>query len=390
MPVQAGSKRHATGAWSPRTMTTIDSPQPPAPGDEVDAFAERVFAAVLGAQQVQAIELGARLGWYDALAAGGAMTSGELAAAHVQQRALRPRVAGAPGRVRLRHRRLARGGPGERRYLLPAAHAAVLADVDSVAYMTPIARFVAGTGRFVDRIAAAYRSGGGLSWDDLGDDAREAQAAANRPLFLHRLGQELLPAAPALHKRLGSGPVRIADVGCGYGWSAIGLARTYPEAVVDGYDVDAPSVAAARRNAEAAGVADRVSFHVADVGTLSDAAVAGGYDAVFAFECVHDLPDPVAVLAAMRRLVVPGGPVVVMDERTEEQFTAPAGEVEQLLYGYSLMCCLGDCMSHQPSAETGTVMRPATLAAYAREAGYSDFGVLPIEDDFFRFYLLRH
>ena len=62
-------------------MTTIDSPPPPVPGDEVDAFAERVFAAVLGAQQVQAIELGARLGWYDALAAGGALTSGELATA---------------------------------------------------------------------------------------------------------------------------------------------------------------------------------------------------------------------------------------------------------------------------------------------------------------------
>jgi 2-polyprenyl-3-methyl-5-hydroxy-6-metoxy-1,4-benzoquinol methylase len=368
--------------------TTIDFPQPPAPGDEVDAFAERVFAAVLGAQQVQAIELGARLGWYDALAAGGAMTSGELAAATSSNERY--------AREWLEHQAVcgyvtvdsAAAAAGERRYLLPPAHAAVLADADSVAYMTPIARFVAGTGRFVDRIAAAYRSGGGLSWDDLGDDAREAQAAANRPLFLHRLGQELLPAAPALHKRLGSGPVRIADVGCGYGWSAIGLARTYPEAVVDGYDVDAPSVSAARRNAEAAGVADRVSFHVADVGTLSDAAVAGGYDVVFAFECVHDLPDPVAVLAAMRRLVVPGGPVVVMDERTEEQFTAPAGEVEQLLYGYSLMCCLGDCMSHQPSAETGTVMRPATLAEYAREAGYSDFGVLPIEDDFFRFYEL--
>ena len=33
-------------------------------------------------------------------------------------------------------------------------------------------------------------------------------------------------------------------------------------------------------------------------------------------------------------------------------------------------------------------MRSATLAAYAREAGYGDVGVLPIEDEFFRFYEL--
>jgi SAM-dependent methyltransferase len=378
-------------------MSTLDSPDGPAEtaGEDAgaDAFAEKVFMAVLGAQQIQAIELGARLGWYDALAsAGGPITAGELAS--------RTGTNARYAREWLEHQAVCgyvtvdaapeegSTSPEDRRFTLPAAHAAVLADPDSVAFMTPIARFVATTGRFVDRIADTYRTGGGLSWDDLGDDAREAQAAANRPLFLQRLGQELLPAAPGLHARLSSGPRRIADVGCGYGWSAIGLARTYPEAVVDGYDIDEPSVVAARRNAAEAGVEDRVRFHVADGSALGTGDQAGAYDAVFAFECVHDMPDPVGVLAGVRRMLAPGGVVVVMDERTEEQFTAPAGEVEQLMYGYSLMCCLGDCMSHQPSAATGTVMRPATLAAYAREAGYGDFGVLPIEDDFFRFYEL--
>ena len=40
---------------------------------------------------------------------------------------------------------------------------------------------------------------------------------------------------------------RVADVGCGDGWSAIGIARAYPAVTVDGYDVDADSVEAARR-----------------------------------------------------------------------------------------------------------------------------------------------
>jgi SAM-dependent methyltransferase len=380
-------------------MTTTDSPDVPASaaGDDAaaEAFAEKVFMAVLGAQQTQAIELGARLGWYDALAsAGGPITAGELAsrtgtnARYAREWLEHQAVCGYVTVDPASASASTSASPDDRRFALPAAHAAVLADPDSTAFMTPIARFVATTGRFVDGIADTYRTGGGLSWDDLGDDAREAQAGANRVLFLHRLGQELLPAAPELHVHLSSGPRRIADVGCGYGWSAIGLARTYPETVVDGYDIDEPSVAAARRNAAEAGVADRVRFHVADGSALGTGDQAGAYDAVFAFECVHDLPDPVGVLAGMRRMLAPGGVVVVMDERTEEQFTAPAGEVEQLLYGYSLMCCLGDGMSQQPSAATGTVMRPATLAAYAQEAGYGEFGVLPIEDDFFRFYEL--
>ena len=351
-----------------------------------DEFAEKVFGAVLGAQLVQSIDLGDRLGWYRALAGAGPLTSGELAA--------RTQTSERYAREWLEHQAVCGfltvedigAAAGDRRFALPPAHAAVLADPDSVAFMTPLARFVAGSGRFIDRIADTYRTGGGLSWDELGDDAREAQAAANRPLFLHRLVQELLPSALEVHQRLQRAG-RIADVGCGFGWSSIGLARGYPGATVDGFDVDEPSIASARRNAEDSGVAARVRFAAADAGALDDRH--GTYDAVFAFECIHDLPDPVSVLAAMRRLAADDGVVVVMDERTEDRFTAPAGEVEQLMYGYSLMCCLGDGLSHQPSVGTGTVMRAETFSGYARDAGFSAVEVLPIEDDFFRFYLLR-
>ena len=372
-------------------MTTTDDTSAGAAaggaGAAVETFAERIFGAVLGAQLVQAIDLGDRLGWYAALAAGGPVTSGELA----ERSGADERYA----REWLEHQAAVgvltvddvAAPPTDRRFALPAAHAAVLADRDSVAYMTPLARFTTGSGRFIDRIADAYRTGDGLSWDDLGDEARDAQAAANRPLFLHRLGQELLPAAPSVHDRL-SRAARIADVGCGYGWSSIGLARAYPDAIVDGYDIDVPSIAAAGRNAAEAGVGERVTFSTADVGEL-DASDAG-YDAVFAFECVHDMPDPVSVLAAMRQMVADDGVVVVMDERTEDRFCAPAPEVEQLLYGYSLMCCLGDGLSHRPSVGTGTVMRADTFASYAEQAGFRGVEVLPIEDDFFRFYLLHH
>jgi SAM-dependent methyltransferase len=170
------------------------------------------------------------------------------------------------------------------------------------------------------------------------------------------------------------------------GWSSIGIARAYPQVEVDGFDLDVPSVEAARRNAEEAGVADRVRFEVADVGALTD--TAARYALVAAFECVHDLPDPAAVLAAMRRMVRPDGTVLVVDERVAERFTAPGDDVERLMYGYSLTCCLPDGRSTRPSVGTGTVMRPATLEGYAREAGFSGVEALPIDNDFFRFYRL--
>ncbi len=91
----------------------------------------------------------------------------------------------------------------------------------------------------------------------------------------------------------------------------------------------------------------------------------------------------------MRELCAPGGAVLVMDERAAETFTGESDPVEQLLYGYSVMICLPDGRSHADSAATGTVLRPATLRAYAARAGFADIDVLPIEHEMFRFYRLQ-
>ena len=42
----------------------------------------------------------------------------------------------------------------------------------------------------------------------------------------------------------------------------------------------------------------------------------------------------------------------------------------------------------QPSAGTGTVMRPDTLRRYAREAGFADIEILRLDNFFFNFYRL--
>jgi SAM-dependent methyltransferase len=358
-------------------MTTTESA--PTTGATAEEFGERLFSAVLGAQLVQATYLGDRLGFYRALV-GDALTPTVLAA--------RTGTAERYAREWLEHQAVCgvltvEDAAGERRFRLPAGHAEVLTDELSPNHVLPLARMVAGVGRHVDALAGAYRTGGGVSWAEFGTDAREAQAAANRPLFLGALPRDYLPSVPEIDAVLRRGG-RIADVGCGFGWSAIGLALAHPDVTVDGFDPDAPSIEAARRNAAEAGVGDRVRFHTTDA-----ALAGGGYDLVAAFECIHDMPDPVSVLAAMRAMAGAGGVVLVVDERVAEEFTAPGDEVEQLMYGWSITCCLPDGLAHPGSVGTGTVMRPDTLRGYARAAGFADLDVLPIDDGFFRFYRLR-
>jgi hypothetical protein len=54
----------------------------------------------------------------------------------------------------------------------------------------------------------------------------------------------------------------------------------------------------------------------------------------------------------------------------------------------SVLHCLPVGMAEQPSAGPGALMRPDTVRRDAAEAGYAQVRILPIEDDFFRFYRL--
>jgi 2-polyprenyl-3-methyl-5-hydroxy-6-metoxy-1,4-benzoquinol methylase len=177
----------------------------------------------------------------------------------------------------------------------------------------------------------------------------------------------------------------VADVGCGTGWSSLAIARAFPKVRVDGFDLDDASVAAATSHAEDAGVADRVQFHVHDA---ADPQLAGRYDLVTAFETLHDMARPVEALRAMRELLAPSGVVLIADERVAETFAAPANEIDRFNYGWSILHCLPACRAESPSAATGTVMRPPTLHRYATEAGFSEVQIVPIENDFWRFYQL--
>jgi hypothetical protein len=82
------------------------------------------------------------------------------------------------------------------------------------------------------------------------------------------------------------------------------------------------------------------------------------------------------------------GAVLLVDELAAEEFEAPADELQRAFYAFSVLHCLPVGMADQPSAGTGTVMRPSTVRAYAEAAGFAAVEVLPIEHEMFRFYRL--
>ncbi len=349
-----------------------------------DALVERLFVNAIGAFDLFSVYLGDVLGLYRVLSDQGPLTSARLAeAAGVHERYVREWLEQQAASELLE----VEGDGEERRFRLPEGHDEALLDASSLNYIAPMARAVLASVRPIDALLEAFRNGGGVPYADYGEDLHEGQAAFTRPLFENLLGKEWLPSVPKLHERLHADPpAQIADVACGQGRSSIELARAYPKVGVDGIDSDRASIESARENLAGSGVEDRVTFHERDA---ADAGLAGRYDLVTIFEALHDMSYPVEVLRAARGLLADGGVVFIGDERTEDAFTAPASEAERLFYGFSVFHCLPVGMVGEGAAGTGTVIRPDTVRRYAEEAGFSSCEVLPIENDFWRFYLLR-
>jgi SAM-dependent methyltransferase len=348
-----------------------------------DEVAERLFGSLLGLVEIMAVFLGDRLGWYRCLADAGPASAVELA----RRTGTHSRYA----REWLEQQAVAGlltvdsdGAPDERRFAIPTSTAEVMTDPKSLVYLAPFARMFGAVGPVLPQLVQAYRQGGGVSWDTLGNDARESQADANRPWYETQLGPALT-SVPALHTSLGAVGCRILDVGCGAGWSSISLARAYPSATVLGVDIDQPSIDLAQANARDSGVGEHVRFLCQDAASLPQQTV----DVAFAFECVHDMPRPVEVLGAIRRTLAPGGSLIVMDEAVADAFAPDGDDLERIMYGFSLLVCLPDGLSSPPSVGTGTVMRPSTLRNYGEDAGFDVFETLPIEGfGFWRFYRL--
>ncbi|HUT78113.1 MAG TPA: class I SAM-dependent methyltransferase [Polyangia bacterium] len=357
---------------------------------DATALVERLFGAALGGFDLVCVYIGDRLGLYRALAGGGPMTASGLAHAA----GVHPRYAREWLEQQAMSGILSVDDPDlsddERRYDLPSAHAEVLLDELSMNFMTPIAQlFVACTGPLA-AVLDAFRSGGGVPYADYGPDLHEGQARFSRVLFDNLLTGDWLPAVPGVHERLrAEPPARVADIACGLGRSTVAMARGYPLVRVDGIDLDEASIIRANELLAIdarTDLGDRVTFIHGDA---ASADLAGAYDLVTIFEALHDMSHPVAALRAARGLLRDGGVVLIGDEMTADRFSPDAGDIERLYYGFSVTHCLPVGMVGVDPAGTGTVMRADTVARYAREAGFGACEVLPIENDFWRFYLLR-
>jgi 2-polyprenyl-3-methyl-5-hydroxy-6-metoxy-1,4-benzoquinol methylase len=343
-------------------------------------FAGRMFGAANGALELLCVYLGERLGLYRALADRGALTAGELAVATgTSERYVREwlEAQAVCGILEVQ----------DARYALPPEHAVALLERESLAYVAPLGRLLPALAGALRPLIEAFRTGGGVPYEVYGAEFREGQQDFTRPHYVNGL-DAILEGLPAVDARLRTAPpARVVDVACGAGIFCLELARRYPDAEIEGIDLDEASIDMARANAREAGLEERVRFHVRDA---ADPQLGGPYDLIAINDALHHVARPVDALRALRALLAPGGTLVVVENRTREHFHAPLpeGDFERFSYLVSVLHCLPTAMAEQPSAGLGAIVREDALRELAAGAGFASVEVAPIEHDMVRFYVL--
>jgi ubiquinone/menaquinone biosynthesis C-methylase UbiE len=105
----------------------------------------------------------------------------------------------------------------------------------------------------------------------------------------------------------------VLDLGCGRGYLSLPLARLVgPTGKVICVDLQERMLAAVRRCAERAGVADRIRLHQAGADGLGLTEAADG---AVAFWMLHEVPDQARFLAEVRAGLKPGGRLLVAEPR---------------------------------------------------------------------------
>jgi len=198
----------------------------PADEGKLNAFIGQVFSDLSGASSVAMVRMGDALGLYKALDANGAMTSVELAdTAKVDERYVREWLCNQAASNYLAY------DAGAGKFSLPAEPAMVFAREDSPVYLMGGFDLMAAMLDNQPKVQAAFKTGGGVAWGDQAGCMFCAVARFFRPGYHNNLVSAWLPALEGVVDKLKRG-ARVADVGCGHGWSTVLMAKAFPKLTV--------------------------------------------------------------------------------------------------------------------------------------------------------------
>ena len=235
------------------------------------------------------------------------------------------------------------------------------------------------------RVSDAFISGGGVPFEDYGQDGILAIDLMNRGLYEQRFVSYWLKSMPTVYEKLTAGG-RVLDFGCGTGHATLTMADAFPKSQFIGLDIDPASIEQACKNAQDAGLTDNLKFVQ---GTFLDLEPGQQFDLITTCDCIHDLTDPVGVLKKLCELLSADGTVFIIEPKVADSLTENINPIGALYYGMSVFHCMTQSLA-AGGPGLGTCLGPSGMESLVKQAGFNSFEVLELKSQMTIFYAVRH
>jgi len=342
-------------------MSAVTQPAP-INEDKMNAFLGKVVGDFGAALSSSLVYIGQKLGLYKALAAAGPSTPEELAAnTSTTERYVREWLINqaASGYVEY--------DVESRRYSLTPEQAAALTDENSPFYVGGGFYVIKAMTHAVNRIEDGFKNGGGMLWGEHDPDLFVGTERFFRPGYAAHLIASWIPALTGIEEKLKAGG-KVADIGCGHGSSTVIMAQAYPNSRFWGFDNHPKSIETARQRAKEAGVADRVTFELANASDLPNQQ----YDMVAFFDCLHDMGDPVGACKRAAEVLAGDGCALIVEPMAGNTVEENFNIIGRTFSGASTLCCTSNSLALNGPA-LGAVAPESAIRDVVLAGGFTQF-----------------
>jgi 2-polyprenyl-3-methyl-5-hydroxy-6-metoxy-1,4-benzoquinol methylase len=330
--------------------------------DKMNAFLGQVVTD-LGASLSSVLGyIGQKLGLYKALADSDGMTPAELAAkTETNERYVREWLVNQAAGSYVHY------DPASEKYSMLPEQAVALTDENSPFYVGGGFYVIKAMANAQPRITEYFKNGGGMLWGEHDEDLFVGTERFFRPGYTANLVNSWIPAMTGAEDKLKAGG-KVADVGCGHGASTIIMAQAYSDSKFYGYDTHEASITTAKKKAEEAGVADRVTFAVASASDIPNEQ----FDLICFFDCLHDMGDPVGAMKGAANALAPGGSCMIVEPMAGNTVEENFNIVGRTFSGASTLCCTSNSLA-QGGPALGAVASEDAIKEVVVSGGFSEF-----------------
>ncbi len=331
--------------------------------EKLTSLVGQVLNDLGGAFSIGLVRIGSALGLYRTLLAGGPMTSSELALnSGIHERYVREWLAHQAASNYVTY------DPKAKTFAMFPEQAAILGDKDSPVYLADAFEAAAAYSEDTPKIQSAFRKGSGVGWANRTGCLFCAIARFFRPGYQANIVENWLPALDGVVEKLRRG-ARVADVGCGHGYSTLMMAKAFPNSEFVGFDFHSASIDDARRHAKKHNAAGNVRFEISS----AKAYPGENYDLVTFFDCLHDMGDPVGAAAHVRRSLRPDGTWMIVEPFAHDNLEDNLNPVGRLYYAASTLVCVPTSLDQEAGAALGAQAGERRLRDVAKSGGFASF-----------------